>query len=56
MHGKGCYNWKDGRSYEGDYYNDKKHGFGIYQWVDGRKYEGQWFFFFFKKILILNHL
>ena len=25
MHGKGVYTWKDGRRYEGDYYNDKKH-------------------------------
>lgn len=25
MHGKGVYTWKDGRRYEGEYYNDKKH-------------------------------
>ena len=25
MHGKGEYTWKDGRRYEGEYYNDKKH-------------------------------
>lgn len=24
MHGKGKYTWKDGRYYEGDYFNDKK--------------------------------
>ena len=24
MHGKGIYTWKDGRKYEGEYYNDKK--------------------------------
>ena len=32
MHGKGVYQWKDGRIYQGDYLNDKKHGFGIYTW------------------------
>lgn len=42
MHGKGHYRWKDGRSYEGQYQNDKKHGFGVYTWADGRKYAGQW--------------
>ncbi len=30
MHGKGVYEWKDGRKYEGEYQNDKKHGFGCY--------------------------
>lgn len=25
MHGYGVYTWKDGRRYEGDYFNDKKH-------------------------------
>jgi hypothetical protein len=25
MHGKGVYVWKDGRKYEGEYFNDKKH-------------------------------
>ncbi len=24
MHGKGKYTWKDGRYYEGEYFNDKK--------------------------------
>ena len=42
MHGKGIYTWKDGRRYEGDYFNDKKHGFGVYAWADGRRYEGEW--------------
>ena len=42
MHGKGVYAWKDGRKYEGEYFNDKKHGFGIYYWADGRRYEGEW--------------
>jgi hypothetical protein len=32
MDGKGIYKWKDGRTYEGEYKNDKKHGFGIYTW------------------------
>jgi hypothetical protein len=34
MEGIGVYTWKDGRSYEGEYSDDKKHGFGIYTWVD----------------------
>jgi hypothetical protein len=42
MHGNGTYTWKDGRSYVGEYQNDKKQGFGIYTWADGRKYEGKW--------------
>ena len=25
MQGKGIYKWRDGRTYEGEYYNDKKH-------------------------------
>ena len=24
MHGKGVYKWPDGRSYDGEYFNDKK--------------------------------
>jgi hypothetical protein len=42
MNGKGVYEWKDGRKYDGEYLNDKKHGFGIYYWADGRRYEGGW--------------
>ena len=29
MNGKGIYLWKDGRSYNGEYLNDKKHGYGM---------------------------
>jgi hypothetical protein len=36
-HGKGLYTWKDGRSYDGEYLNDKKHGFGIYTWYLNNK-------------------
>lgn len=42
MNGKGVYKWEDGRTYEGEYLNDKKHGYGEYTWADGRKYIGQW--------------
>jgi len=42
MDGVGCYQWSDGRRYEGEYKEDKKHGFGIYQWADGRVYIGFW--------------
>ena len=30
----------DGRSYEGEYIDDKKHGYGVFIWGDGRKYDG----------------
>jgi len=42
MHGVGCYTWKDGRKYEGDYCMDKKHGHGVYTWADGKRYDGMW--------------
>jgi len=40
MHGVGKYVWPDGRSYDGNYENDKKHGHGVYTWSDGRQYSG----------------
>ena len=42
MHGKGVYEWKDGRKYEGEYFMDEKHGHGKYFWHDGRIYDGNW--------------
>jgi hypothetical protein len=42
MNGYGITTWVDGRSYEGEYLNDKKHGFGTFLWPDGRKYVGHW--------------
>ena len=42
MHGRGTHTWADGRSYQGEYVNDKKDGYGVYTWADGRKYQGQW--------------
>ena len=42
MHGRGRYEWKDGRFYEGDWLNGKMHGRGTYIWTDGRKYEGEY--------------
>jgi hypothetical protein len=42
MHGKGIIKWKDGKSYDGEYIDDKKHGKGIFEWTDGRKYMGFW--------------
>ena len=38
----GVYTWSDGRSYLGEYKDDKKHGYGIYKWNDGRLYLGNW--------------
>jgi len=36
MHGKGRIEWSDGKSYEGEYKDDKKHGSGVFKWADGR--------------------
>lgn len=38
--GYGRYVWNDGKSYEGQYLDDKKHGFGEYKLPDGRTYRG----------------
>ena len=43
MLGKGKFMYKNGRSYEGDYVNDKKHGYGVYTWENGSTFEGSWF-------------
>lgn len=40
MHGQGLFEWPDGRSYVGEYVNDKKNGKGEVTWPDGRKYIG----------------
>ena len=42
MHGKGEFEWPDGRKYIGGYVADKKHGYGEFFWPDGRIYEGNW--------------
>ena len=42
MEGYGFYRWADGRTYRGEYNEDKKNGFGLYEWSDGRKYSGYW--------------
>jgi len=42
MHGKGKFEWADGRLYTGEYYEDKKEGEGTFEWPDGRKYMGPW--------------
>jgi L1 cell adhesion molecule like protein len=42
MDGKGKFTWEDGRSYVGEYKNDKKEGIGMFTWPDGRIYNGQW--------------
>ena len=40
MEGFGTFKWADGRSYVGEYVNDKKEGHGIFRWPDGSKYNG----------------
>lgn len=42
MEGIGIYKWLDGRSYTGEYLDDKKHGYGVFIWNDGRRYAGYW--------------
>jgi hypothetical protein len=42
MHGTGVFFWRDGRTYKGEYKEDKKHKFGIYYGNEGKKYEGFW--------------
>lgn len=42
MHGKGDFNWPDGKQYSGDYVEDKKEGYGIFKWSDGKQYKGYW--------------
>ena len=42
MSGEGKMVWSDGRSYEGQFMDDKKSGVGTFTRKDGRKYNGQW--------------
>ena len=40
MHGTGDFTWPDGKSYKGEYFEDKKHGYGEFYWPDGKVYKG----------------
>lgn len=42
MQGSGTFKYQDGRSYEGEFFNDKKNGYGVFQWPNGRLYDGYW--------------
>jgi hypothetical protein len=42
MHGKGKFEWKDGRVYIGDYRYGKKDGSGTFYWPNGSYYAGEW--------------
>lgn len=42
MNGYGYFTWQDGRTYEGNYANDKRSGHGIYTLTNGKRYDGQW--------------
>ena len=35
------YKWSDGKSYEGDWLNNKMHGWGHLIWPDGKQYIGE---------------
>ena len=35
MHGKGQFVWPDGKTYEGEFVNEKKEGYGVYMMPDG---------------------
>jgi len=39
---KGYYKWADGRTYEGEWFENKMHGKGVFTWADGRKYDGEY--------------
>ncbi len=39
MHGKGTYNFADGRNYTGHWIDDKKTGHGVFTWPNGDRYE-----------------
>jgi hypothetical protein len=43
MNGVGETTWPDGKSYKGEYLDDKKHGIGIFNWGNGKQYEGEWY-------------
>lgn len=36
----GTYQWPDGRTYVGQWLNNKMHGEGVFTWPDGRTYRG----------------
>lgn len=42
MHGKGCFSWKDGSSYKGEYQHGRKHGVGTFVFPSKKYYEGDW--------------
>lgn len=42
MHGKGFFDWGNGKTYEGEFFEDKKQGQGIFVWPKGIRYEGGW--------------
>lgn len=42
MNGFGIFFWKDGRTYRGEYKDDKKHNFGMYYGNESKRYEGFW--------------
>jgi hypothetical protein len=42
MNGFGIFFWSDGRSYKGEYKDDKKNSFGIYLGNEGKRYDGYW--------------
>jgi hypothetical protein len=42
MNGFGIFFWNDGRSYKGEYKDDKKNNFGIYLGNEGKRYDGYW--------------
>ena len=39
--GRGRYEWKDGKVYEGQWSHNLMHGFGILIFPDGNRYEGE---------------
>ncbi len=42
MQGEGHLTWPDGKSYLGQFWDDKRHGLGKLTYLDGRSYDGPW--------------
>ncbi|CAL9181016.1 unnamed protein product [Musa hybrid cultivar] len=41
-HEIGCYHFRNGDQYSGEYFGDKIHGFGVYRFANGHRHEGSW--------------
>eukprot|EP00004_Rigifila_ramosa_P025268 TRINITY_DN752_c0_g1_i4.p3 TRINITY_DN752_c0_g1~~TRINITY_DN752_c0_g1_i4.p3 ORF type:complete len:151 (+),score=27.42 TRINITY_DN752_c0_g1_i4:330-782(+) len=42
MSGHGCFSWKNGNRYAGEYSESKRSGSGVQHWSNGNRFEGEW--------------